>query len=131
MPAFSRVSLERLRTCDVRLQQLFERVVQTFDCSILEGHRGKEAQNRAYAERRSKLRWPESEHNTCPSRAVDVAPYPIDWKNRDRYVLFAGYVLGTAAELGIPLRWGGDWDGDRDPRNERFQDLVHFELKEM
>lgn len=130
MPAFSQRSLERLRTCDVRLQQLLERVVETYDCSVLEGHRGEGAQNRAYAERRSQLRWPQSTHNTWPSRAVDVAPYPIDWTNRDRFVLFAGYVLGVAAGLAIPLRWGGDWGGDRDPRNERFQDLVHFELKE-
>ena len=30
--------------------------------------------------------------------------------------------------LGVPLRWGGDWDGDGDIREPGENDLVHHEL---
>ena len=62
--------------------------------------------------------------------AVDVAPYPIAWDDRERQTLFAGYVLATAKALGVELRWGGDWDGDTEVRDNQFDDLVHFELVE-
>ena len=26
------------------------------------------------------------------------------------------------------VRWGGDWDGDGDWRDERFLDMPHYEL---
>ena len=60
--------------------------------------------------------------------AVDVAPYPIDWTNEKRFTLFAGIAIGIALGMGFVLRWGGDWDGDGNPRNNKFNDLVHFEL---
>lgn len=128
MPRFSRTSLARLRTAHPKLQQLFERVVMDYDCTILEGHRSKEAQNRAYDEGRSKLRWPEGKHNALPSRAVDVAPYPVEWRNLKRFYDFAGFVRGVAAMMGIRVRWGGDWDRDYDLDDQRFNDLVHFEI---
>lgn len=130
MPHFGRRSLHRLRTADPRLQTLFTRVVQTYDCTILEGHRGEEAQNAAFAAGKSKLRWPNGNHNAYPSKAVDVAPYPVDWSDTKRFYHFAGFVQATAAELGIPIRWGGDWDRDYDLNDQRFNDLVHFEIKE-
>lgn len=66
--------------------------------------------------------------------AVDVAPYPLDWKNNKRMYWFAGYVLGIAQKLkdegkmSYSVRFGGDWDSDKDIDEEKFQDLVHFEL---
>lgn len=66
--------------------------------------------------------------------AVDVAPYPIDWEDRDRLHYFAGYVMGTAAylyDLGVMsyrVRFGGDWDMDTQTADNTFDDLVHFEL---
>ena len=130
MPAFSRQSLHRLRTCDPRLQRLFERVVLDVDCSILGGHRGEQAQNEAFEDGLSQLKWPEGKHNAYPSRAVDVAPYPIDWKNIKRFYWFSGYVLGVAQQMRIPLRWGGDWDRDDDLDDQDFNDLPHFEIYE-
>jgi peptidoglycan L-alanyl-D-glutamate endopeptidase CwlK len=128
VPSFSARSLERLRTCDPRLQRLFERVVAEYDCTILEGHRGREAQERAFQEGRSKIRWPDGLHNALPSFAVDVAPHPVDWNDLKRFYHFGGFVQGVAAAMGLPLRWGGDWDGDNDLGDQRFNDLVHFEL---
>ncbi len=130
MPHHGRQSLHRLRSCDPRLQALFARVVAEYDNSILCGHRGREAQNRAFREGRSKLEWPDGDHNEYPSKAVDAAPWPIDWTNLKRFYHFAGYVLATAREMGIPLRWGGDWDRDYDLDDQTFNDLVHFEIDE-
>ncbi len=128
MPRFSRRSKARLKTCDLKLQVLFNEVVRTFDCTIIEGHRGKARQNKAYDDGKSKVRYPMGKHNKKPSVAVDVAPYPIDWDDRDRFHFFAGFVLGTAEQMNIKIRSGADWDMDWETKDNRFDDLVHFEL---
>ncbi len=130
MPNFSEKSLAKLVTCDQRLQRVFQRVVGNFDCTIIEGHRGKERQNKMVAEGKSQVRWPDGKHNTVPSIAADVAAYPVSWDDRERQTLFAGYVLATAKAMDINLRWGGDWDRDTEVRDNRFDDLVHFEIVE-
>mgnify|MGYP005848532571 CR=1 FL=1 len=107
-----------------------KRAIEIMDCTILAGHRGQAEQDALFAAGRSQLKFPSSKHNSTPSKAVDVAPYPIDWGNRDRFNLFAGIVLGVASEKKIGIRWGGDWDGDTDTRDNRFDDLVHFELRD-
>jgi peptidoglycan L-alanyl-D-glutamate endopeptidase CwlK len=129
MPHFSQRSYERLKTCHPDLIRLFETVVRGFDCTVLEGHRGEQAQNDAYDKGYSKLRYPDSKHNKTPSLAVDVAPYPVDWNDRERFYFFAGYVKGVAEELDITIRWGGDWDSDTHVHDQTFFDLPHFELK--
>ena len=129
MPKFSKRSLDRLGTCDERLQSIFKEVVKGFDCTVIEGHRGKERQNKAFDEGKSKLRYPKGNHNKVPSTAVDVAPYPVDWKDRDRFHYFAGYVLGIAKMMGHTIRFGGDWNMNTQVKDNNFDDLVHFELR--
>jgi peptidoglycan L-alanyl-D-glutamate endopeptidase CwlK len=129
MPKFGSTSKRRLSTCEKDLQLLFKEVVRGFDCTIVCGHRGEEAQNEAYKRGNSKVKYPHGRHNANPSRAVDVAPYPIDWTDRDRFHYFAGYVKGIASQMGIDVIWGGDWDNDTDLKDNGFDDLVHFELK--
>ena len=130
MPRFSTKSRSKLHTCDNRLVDLFNEVVKGFDCTIIEGHRGKKAQNEAFNKGNSKVRFPNGKHNQSPSVAVDVAPYPIDWSDRDRFHYFSGYVLGIASQMGLKIRWGGDWDMDTKTKDNKFDDLVHFEIKE-
>ncbi len=130
MPKFSVTSGGKLATCDQRLRQLFNRVVRDFDCTIIEGHRNEERQNRMVDEGKSQIRWPNGNHNTKPSRAVDVAPFPINWGDRERMSYFAGYVMATARAMGVNLRWGGDWNQDTEVKDNKFDDLVHFELTE-
>ena len=65
-----------------------------------------------------------------PSMAVDVAPCPIDWEDTKRFYHFGGYVKAWAHALDIKIIWGGDWDSDNDFRDQRFHDLVHFELSD-
>jgi hypothetical protein len=28
----------------------------------------------------------------------------------------------------VRVRWGGDWDGDFETKDNKFDDLVHFEI---
>jgi peptidoglycan L-alanyl-D-glutamate endopeptidase CwlK len=101
-------------------------VVLQFDCTILpQGGLRTPEQQRALFEA-SKSKTMDSKH--LLGRAVDVAPYPIDWDDRETFNYFGGYVLGIAQKLGIPLRWGGDWQQQMSRREQTFDDLVHFEL---
>lgn len=129
MPAFGSNSKANLYTAHVELQRLFEEVVKGYDCTVICGYRSKEDQDKAVAQGLSKTPYPQSKHNRKPSVAVDVAPYPINWKDEKRFYHFAGYVMGVAERLGIPVRWGGDWDSDNDLNDQTFMDLVHFELR--
>lgn len=135
MPNFGSTSKYKLSTCHSELQLLFSTVVDTFDCSVLEGHRGQADQEKAFNEGKSKLNWPLSKHNSYPSLAVDVSPYPIKWEDLHRFCYFAGYVLGIADQLHAQgmmkhkVRWGGDWNQNHDTSDEKgLADLVHFEL---
>lgn len=128
MPQFGPKSLARLATCHAELQRLFNEVIKHFDCTIVIGHRGQAAQDEAYRTGHSTKKWPNGEHNTLPSDAVDAAPYPVDWKNTERNYYFAGYVMATAKQMGIALRAGADWDGDGNPRNQTLHDSGHFEI---
>ena len=130
MPKFGRRSKERLATCDSRLQKVFNEVIKHVDCSVLEGHRGEERQNAFFEEGKTQVKFPKGRHNSSPSNAVDVTPYPVDWEDRERQTLFAGFVLGVAKLMGVTLRWGGDWDMDFHVMDNRFDDFPHFEIRE-
>ncbi|WP_257266347.1 M15 family metallopeptidase [Endozoicomonas sp. ONNA2] len=125
---FSASSKRHLSTCDERLQCVFNKVIEHYDCTIICGHRNEAAQTLAFESGKSELQWPGSHHNELPSKAVDVMPYPINWFDYQRSAHFAGYVLGVAEEMGIKLRWGGDWDRDGQLKDHRFIDYPHFEL---
>lgn len=137
MAEFSAGSKERLDTADVRLQRVFNIVIVDFDCTVMCGYRSKQQQNMAYKNGHSKLKWPKSKHNKMPSEAVDVAPYPIVWPQEENetyekdlalWYLFAGYVKGVGLGMGIPIKWGGDWDSDWIIKDQNFDDLPHFEV---
>ena len=130
MSRYSQTSLDRLHTCEEPLIRLFELVVVTFDCTILEGVRTVEQQQKNIAKGVSKTM--KSKHIPLvlggKSKAVDAAPYPLQWpqkmkgnspgettrwmKEYGQFYLFGGYVLGIAESMNIKIRWGGDWDGD-------------------
>ena len=129
MPHFGKSSKKRLSTCDSKLQEIFNEVIKHVDCSVLEGHREKDRQNKLFEDGKTKVKYPDGRHNRQPSSAVDVTPYPVDWKDRERQTLFAGFVIGVASQMGINLRWGGDWDQDFQVVDNRFDDFPHFELK--
>lgn len=109
-------------------------VAEKIPLLVIIGHRTKAEQDKAFAEKKSKLQFPKSKHNSNPSRAVDIAPLTlikgkqdIDWNNRELFAYFGGYVMRVADELKLKIRWGGDWNGNRNPKDDGW-DLVHFEL---
>lgn len=134
MAVFSKSSQEQLATCDERLQRLANEAIVDADFAILEGHRGEEAQNRAFAKGASKLPWPKGNHNAKPSRAFDFSPWPIDWdssaKATGRFMFIAGVLHAHARAHGIKIRFGWDWNRNLDPRDETFMDWGHVELDE-
>ena len=129
MPSFSQSSKDQLATADARLQRVFNEVIKHFDCKVLKGHRGQIEQDAAFAAGHSQKKWPTGNHNAMPSKAVDVIPFPIDWTDRERMTLFAGFVIGIAQGMGIDIRWGGDWNENTQVKDNKFDDLVHFEVK--
>ena len=130
MYRFSEKSKAKLATCDARLQELFNQVIKHYDCSVLEGHRSNQRQEELFRQGKSKLRAGQSKHNHNPSLAIDVAPYPIDWNDKNKFYHFVGYVKATADQLNIKIRCGADWDNDNDLNDQTFFDLPHFELVE-
>jgi hypothetical protein len=128
VPKYSARSKANLATCDLRLQEVFNKAIEHTDCAITFGYREEEAQNKAFADGASTKEWPDSKHNSYPSKAVDAPVYPIDWDDRERFTLFAGVVIGIGFAMGHNIRWGGDWNEDNQVKDNKFDDLVHFEI---
>jgi len=128
MPKFSEASKKKLLTCAEPLQIICNEAIEIFDFTVLEGQRSEARQAAMYEQGLSKLLWPNSKHNKEPSMAIDVAPYPIDWNNEERFYLLAGIFFAIAKRHNIKLRWGGDWDRDWQFNDQTFNDLPHFEL---
>lgn len=137
MPKFGPVSFTKLSMCHQDLQALFYEVIKHVDCTVLEGHRDKEAQEIAFATGKSKLHYPYSCHNHIPSIGVDVVPYPVNFDNEKLFLWFGGYVMGIAQRLkdegkmSYSVIWGGSWDGTgKLNKPNQLNDLCHFQLYE-
>lgn len=116
-------------TCTDNLQRVLDRAMsyQIMDFTIVCGHRNEAAQNEAYSVGNSTKQWPNSKHNSFPSIAVDVAPWPIDWKDNLAFARLSGIIEAAASEEGVALRWGGDWDRDGESNDQSFMDIGHLE----
>ena len=142
MPSFGRKSREHLETCHPDLITLFEAVVVEVDCSVTCGYRNKEDQDKAVASGNSKAIYPDGKHNSNPSTAIDVYPYPIAFDDRPRFYWFAGWVLAKAeilrnvGEITNKIRWGGNWKGLNNGKIDFsynklpkvLDDMPHYEL---
>jgi len=125
MPKFGKRSKERLRGVDTRLVNVLNELVKIMDVTIIEGLRSEQRQEKLLKEGSTKTKF--SKH--IEGKAVDLAPYPIDWEDRDRFHYMGGMIRGIAKQLNIPVRWGGDWDGDGETKDNKFDDLVHVEIR--
>lgn len=119
MPEYSIRSRNKLDTCDTRIIKVFLEVIKKIDHVVLWGHRGKIIQDEFYKKGTSKVKYPNSKHNHEPSLAIDVAPWPVDWKNIDQFRELANIVQDEADRQGVELIWGGSWGWD----------YGHFEIK--
>ena len=125
MPHFGKRSKQRLKGVNIVLVHILNKLVEIMDVTIIEGKRTQERQNELVAKGASKTKY--SKH--IEGRAVDVAPYPIDWEDRERFHYMGGMLRGIAKNMGVNVRWGGDWDSDGEIKDNHFDDLVHIELK--
>lgn len=146
MPSFGEKSRSKLDTCHKDLQLIAERVIKIYDFSIIEGARSDQRQWELFISvpQRTKLdgKTKKSKHQVSKlepkSKALDAAPYPIDFseahKAKARFYLLAGHFFQAAEDLynekkiTHKIRWGGDWDSDKDINDQSFDDLPHFEL---
>lgn len=134
MPSFNQRSLDNLSTCHNDWQVIMSMVVMRYDCSVICGHRNEEEQHTAWLNNKSKKDWPDSKHNTLPSMAIDVTPYPLNYADLGSFYMLSGWIMCIADRLladGVishKVRYGGDWDGDRSTADQSFHDLGHLEL---
>lgn len=136
MNTYSKKSLEELNTCDVRLQNIFKAILPFRDHVIIQGHRTKEQHLDMIKKGATRVTYDKTMHRFNPSKAIDVSPYPIplNWGSKStlelvKFYNFASIVLFEAYKQGVNIRWGGDWDSDGDYSDQKFNDLVHFELR--
>ena len=131
MPNFGTKSKRILTELHPYLQEILLQVIEEIDFSIICGCRSRNDQERAFREHVSKLHYPYSKHNTIPSLAVDIIPYPTRWDDEKEFHKLAKVVICIANGMGYPVIWGGDWDGDGDTTDQTFNDLAHLQLKEV
>lgn len=65
------------------------------------------------------------------SHAIDLWVWHkggIPWNDKDLWLQLSRAMLNAAQDLGVSVRWGGDWDMDGDTTDQTFNDLPHFEL---
>ena len=128
---WGRTSLARIRTVDPDLQRwahaLIEHPALPFDLTIPR-HGGARTHEEQLALVEAEVSQTlDSRHVPSvvgdPGKALDVIPYvngrpdPATWS---RFRLLGTLGLHVAAELGLPLVWGGHWDG--------LPDGAHWEL---
>ena len=125
MPKFGKRSKKRLKGVDAKLVNVANELVKLMDVTVLEGLRSQERQDELVAQGKSKTRF--GKH--VQGKALDLAPYPIDWEDRERFHYMGGLARGIGHSLGIKIRWGGDWYSDGEIKDNNFDDLVHIEIK--
>lgn len=136
MPKFGKQSLDRLATCDERIQKVMNEAIKHYDFTVLYGYRTPAEQFELFKQGRTLTNgvWKVtgktvtnldgktkmSNHNSNPSKAIDIAPYPIDWNNIQRFLDMAKVVKEAAKTVGVEITYGGDW---------KMKDYPHFEVK--
>jgi peptidoglycan L-alanyl-D-glutamate endopeptidase CwlK len=128
MSKFDAGAAARLKKAHPLLQKLMNAAREKTAFTILDSQRGRAAQELAFRQKRSKAHFGQSAHNWAPAIALDVAPLPVNWKNIKPFADLAKIVLPLAKEMGIPIRWGGDWNMNGKTADERFIDMPHYEL---
>lgn len=143
---FSQNSLNRLATVDPDLRRLAQRALElsSVDFVVVQGNRTKDEQARLYGKGRTaaqctakgvptsyarpseaKVTWTLNS-NHIGGRAIDVAPYVnggVNWDDNGKLGLWpkiAAAFKQASKELGIRIKWGGEWEGT--------PDRPHFEL---
>jgi hypothetical protein len=142
MYEYSDRSLTRLAGAHPDLIKVFMRAAEHLNITILESTRSVEQQRENV--RNGVSRTMDSKHLHNPSDAIDAAPYPLRWPDRQgahflkdlcRWYYYGGVIMAVAHEMYLrgeiesEIRWGGDWDGDDLFIDQTFDDLPHIERR--
>lgn len=129
----SRRSLDNLAGVDSRLVAIVNRAIQLTktDFSVTEGLRTEARQRELFNAHKTKTM--KSKH--LVGLAVDVVPIiPDPWntKNPDTETAWRNInaaMMAAAKELGVVIRWGGDFNGDGRTVGSDNWDSPHFEIR--
>ena len=147
----SKRSLDRLHGVDPKLVAVVKRAIELspIDFMVLEGVRTREQCMINYGKGRTaaqcqakgvpakyanpsaaKVTWLNNPFTSkhVNGKAVDLVPYPVDWQDLKKFDQIAKAMLQAAKELGVPVRWGADWNGNGKPRERGESDSPHFEI---
>jgi len=101
MPSFSQKSQDKLNTCHPSIIKVLKEAIKHVDFTVLEGVRTPERQQELMDQGKTKtLNSKHLPNADGLSMAVDIIAYPIDWNDRERNLLFAGYIKGLSKRNG-------------------------------
>lgn len=121
-------SVEKLSGVNKNLIAVLMKACETmpFDITVIEGVRSAERQQELLKAGATKV----SVSRHMSGNAIDIAPYPIDWNDKEKFRIVAHHMFAAAKELGITIRWGGNWSRENELVKpvSSFVDMPHFEL---
>ena len=131
---FGKASKERLDTVDPLLQDVIEYALSIshidFGIPNLGGKRTSEEQCKLFRQSLSKCDGISLMSKHQSGLAVDVVAYVnggYTYEKEYYYMIYAAVMI-AANYYKVKIRWGGDWDGDLNLRDQSFNDLCHFEM---
>ena len=127
-------SLFRLKDVNIKIINLsllaIKRTPIDFGIAWMGGKRTAEEQNQLFKDGYSKCDGYEKISKHQSGDAVDLNVFVggkvVD--NKEMLCVVAGVMFACANELNIKIRWGGDWNMNGDIRDNKFNDMYHFEL---
>lgn len=138
MYKFSQSSRDKLKQVHPDLQLICTYLIAFVDFTIVTGYRSPEEQLKKYYAKPQLSKVKVGKHNSKPSMAIDIQPYPLKKDSaksqREQFYYLAGCFMGTGKmlkEMGLishDVRSGGDWNKNGLITDNSFDDLYHFEL---
>ena len=119
VPPFFQHNINKLKTCNPQLARLVITISLLVPLRVVECHRNKADQNKAYKQKKSKAPWPHSKHNQTPSLAVDIIPARFGYRSVAAFYMVADLMKSIGAANNMKIIWGGDW---------KMRDYSHFEI---
>lgn len=135
---FSKKSIENLKGVHPYLVSIVVHALKcntTVDFTVIEGMRTRERQQELFKKGTTKtLNSKHCMQDIGYCYAVDLLPYikgvsSTDiWNKKDAFKAVSDAMFKSSKDLGIKIRWGGDWNQNGRSDDETFYDGPHFEL---
>lgn len=151
---FGKASRAKIARCHPDLRKVINEaeLISPIDLTIIETIRRRETQQDYFARGRTKPgriithrdgvsrrsnhqarhpvtgKWLDDDDPNAVSYAVDIGPFPLDWNDAFGFGVVYAVMMQAAANVGVNLRSGADWDSDGDRSDQKFDDWPHFEL---